>query len=287
MVKTKISIPCTFGIGVVFLTLTSTLLAASNSVASCGTIITSPGTWTLTQNLTCPGDGIDVQAGNVTLKLNGFTITGPGTNAGTNGVLFASPNGLTLDNVTILGPGTITKFQDGIVFQGTNGGGSVDVAILGNLIGILLRGGTAAAPPKNLIISQNTLHSSADGISGSLAASTIVGNSCSNSSDCIDLVGASGNKIVGNFCNSNSHAGIVVGANGSGSASTGNTIEGNQTSNNRFYGIFLGPSSSSNHLIGNVAFHNSFLDINEFNSHCGSDTFLSDVFGTTSQSCVK
>jgi hypothetical protein len=51
--------------------------------------------------------------------LNGFTITGPGTNAGTNGVSFASPNGLTLDNATILGPGTITKFQDGIVFQVT------------------------------------------------------------------------------------------------------------------------------------------------------------------------
>ena len=65
------------------------------------------------------------------------------------------------------------------------------------------------------------------------------------------------------------------------------TVESNETSNNRFYGIFLGSSTSGNHLIGNVALHNHFVDINESNPDCGTDTFLSDVFGTASQSCVK
>lgn len=286
MTSAKISILCTLGIKVVFLTLTPTIVAASNSVASCGSAITSPGTWTLTQNLTCTGDGIDVQAGNVILKLNGFTITGPGTNAGT-GVLVASSDGTSLNKVTVLGPGTIRNFQNGIVFQGTNGGGAVDLGIVSNLMGILLLVDTAAVVPSNLLISQNRLQSSMESISGSLATSTIVGNNCSNSEDCINLVGVSGNNILGNVCSDNRHAGIEVGANTSGGLSTGNRVEGNQTSNNRFYGIFLGPSSSGNHLIGNVAFQNRFLDINEFNPNCGGDTFLSDVFGRASQSCVK
>jgi len=286
MTKAKIDILRTLVIKVVFLTLMPTILAASNSVSSCGSAITSSGTWTLTQNLTCTGDGIDVQAGNVILKLNGFTITGPGTNAGA-GVLVASPEGTRLNKVTVVGPGTITNFQNGIVFQGTNGGGAVDLTIAGNLMGILLLSDTAAVIPSNLLISENQLQNSVESISGPLAASTIVGNSCSNSEDCINLVGASGNKILGNLSNGNRHAGIEVGANTGGSVSTGNTVEGNQTSNNRFYGIFLGPNSSGNHLIGNVAFQNRFLDINEFNLQCGSDTFLSDVFGRASQSCVK
>src|SRR5262249_6802986 len=153
------SILC-FGIEVVFLILAQSLHAASNSVASCGTAITNSGTWTLTQNLTCTGDGIDVQTGNVVLKLNGFTITGPGMNAGTNGILIASSGGANLNKVAILGPGTITNFQNGIVFQGTNGGGAVDVTIVSNLMGILLLSDTAAVIPSNLLISQNHLQSS-------------------------------------------------------------------------------------------------------------------------------
>lgn len=285
--KARIAAPRNFGFGLLLI-LTANLCAASNSITTCGTAITTSGTWTLKQNLTCTGDGIDIQAGNVILMLEGFTISGPGTNSATNGVLVSTaPTGLTTNEVTILGPGTITNFQNGIQFQGTHGGGAVDVTLLGNLIAILLESDGSGAVPTSLVISQNTMQSAFDGISGQLTMSTIVGNSCSNSSDCINLTAASKNKVLGNFCNGNRHAGIVIGGSTSGAASTGNTVEGNQTSNNRIYGIFLGPTSSGNHLIGNVAFHNSFLDINEFNSHCGTDSFLSDVFGTASQSCVK
>ena len=268
------------------LMLPENLFAAFNSVTACGTDITSSGTWTLTQNLTCTGDGIDIQADKVVLMLNGFTITGPGTNSGSNGVSVVSAAGSGLSGVTILGPGTIKNFQNGVLFQGTHGGGAVDVSLLGNLIAILLNSDGFGAIPSNLVISQNTLQSAFEGISGQLTLSTIVGNNCTNSSDCIDLEAASNNKVLGNFCSGNRHAGIVIGS-GSGSASTGNTLEGNQTSNNRFYGIFLGPNSSGSHLIGNVALHNIFFDINESNSHCGSDTFLSDVFAKASQPCVK
>ena len=283
----KVTILCRFSLGMILLMLTGRPLAASNIVDSCDIVITRAGTWTLSQNLTCAGDGIDVQVGNVILNLNGFTITGPGTSAGTNGVLVASSGGTSLNKVTVLGPGTVTNFQNGIAFQGTKGGGAVDVTIVSNLVGIQLLNDTTTVVPSNLVISQNQLQNDLQGIAGSLTASIIVGNRCSSSGDCILLIGASGNMVLGNVCDGNRHAGIEVGPNAGGVASTANTVEGNETSNNRFYGIFLGPSSRDNHLIGNVVFHNSFLDINEFNRDCGSDTFLNDVFGTASLSCVK
>jgi parallel beta-helix repeat protein len=275
-----------FSIGVACLVLPGNCFAAQ-TVSACGTAITTSGTWILLQNLTCSGAGIDVQVGNVTLKLNGFTITGPGANSGTNGVLVASSAGLGMKKVTILGPGTIADFQNGITFQGTNGGGAVDVTFSGNLFGIFLTTDSLSASSANLLLSQNGLQGGLDGITGQLNTSTIAANSCSSVSDCINLTASSGNRVIGNVGDGNSHAGIVVGAAVSGSASSGNTLEGNHTSNNHFYSIFLGPTASGNHLMGNVAFANSLLDINEFNSHCGTDSFQSDVFGTASQSCVK
>jgi len=260
---------------------------AAQTVSACGTAITTSGTWILSQNLTCSGAGVDIQVGNVTLKLNGFTIAGPGANSGANGVLVASSAGVGVKKVTILGPGTIADFQNGITFQGTNGGGAVDVTFSGNLFGIFLTADSLSASPANLLLSQNSLQGGLDGINGQLNNSTIAGNSCSSVGDCINLAASSGNRVIGNVGDGNSDAGIVVGAAISGNASSGNTLEGNHTSNNHFYGIFLGPTASGNHLIGNVAFANRFLDINEFSSHCGTDSFQSDVFGTASQSCVK
>jgi hypothetical protein len=53
-----------------------------------------------------------------------------GMNGVTNGVLVATSERANLNKVTVVGRGTITNFQNGIVFQGTNGAGAVDVAIV-------------------------------------------------------------------------------------------------------------------------------------------------------------
>jgi hypothetical protein len=103
------------------LALPATLLAA-NTVTACGTAIVIPGTWTVANNLNCGGLGVAIQVNNVTLKLNGFTINGPGPGSGT-GVLVVSPSGFGMKNVRIVGPATITGFAAGILFLGTVGGG--------------------------------------------------------------------------------------------------------------------------------------------------------------------
>lgn len=275
-------------LALLLLILPTNLSAGTNSVTACGTVITTAGTWKLTNNLTCSGDAVEIQISSVNLKLNGFTITGPGADSGSaHGILIVSSAGTGLKSVTILGPGTVTAFPDGVIFNGTNGGGVVDVNLTSNGIGLVLNSDNLGAASTALLVSQNNLQKNDIGIdAGSLTSSTIAGNNCSGNHDGIDLLAGSGNKLLGNTCSNNTHAGITLGGSGS-TGSAGNTLEGNRTSNNTFYGIFLGPAADDDHLIGNVALGNHFLDINDENSNCGSDTYVSDVFGTADESCVK
>jgi parallel beta-helix repeat protein len=104
----------------------------------CGQTITQDTT--LTHDVgPCPGDGITVTASNVTLNLNGRTITGGNLATGTAGVKFANVTGSTVTN------GTIRAFNAGAVIDGgsssnTYGSGNtvdnvkVDLA-LGTILG--------------------------------------------------------------------------------------------------------------------------------------------------------
>lgn len=92
--------------------------ASVQLVTTCGTVITSAGTYVVANDLgPCTGDGIDVAHNNVTLSLNGHTITGNDTNNHTAneqlGVLLANVTG-----VKVHGPGTITAFDGGVAVLG-------------------------------------------------------------------------------------------------------------------------------------------------------------------------
>lgn len=68
--------------------------------------ITSPGSYRLTGNLTVPAskNGIDVGQPNVTIDLNGFSITGAGGSAPI-GIDAAGQSGVTVENGTVTGFG--------------------------------------------------------------------------------------------------------------------------------------------------------------------------------------
>ena len=82
--------------------------------------ITQPGSYKLSGNLTVPAgsfvDGIDIGADNVTLDLNGFTITGAGLAGGAAGVGSGGSNrsGITVKN------GSVTNFITGIDLPGSS-----------------------------------------------------------------------------------------------------------------------------------------------------------------------
>ncbi len=274
------------------LALPATLLAA-NTVTSCGTVIAKPGTWTVANNLNCSALGVAIQVNNVTLILNGFTITGPGPVSGT-GVLVVSPGGFGLKNVKIVGPGTISAFAAGILFLGTAGGGAVDLTLSNNGNGLIANFDGNGIQSKSLLITQNQIVLNVNnGIQGSaINMSSIVGNNASNNGAAapggsgIWLAMAAANKVQGNVCNNNFVDGIRLGGAG-GNGATGNTVVGNQANNNVNAGIGLESPTVSDHFSGNVAFGNGLFDISDSNLNCGSNTYKSDVFGTANQACIK
>ena len=259
------------------------LFARANPVTTCGTLITTSGTWALANNLTCTGDGIDIQVSNVTLKLNGFVISGPGASSGSaSGILIASAGNRSLSNVTILGPGTVTNYPSGINFTGTSGGSAVDVTLTANTEGFVFNNDAVGTAPRSLVISQNNLQKNAEaGIdASSLNSSTIAGNVFNGNHEGI-MISGTGNTLVGNTSSSNTHAGILF------LSGAGNTVEANQTRNNRFYGIALYPGANGNHVLNNVSFGSGFDDILDDNSNCGTDTYANNVFGKANESCIK
>ena len=100
-------------------------LSPSSGVASCGEIVNEDVT--LTSDLECgPGDGLIVGADDITINLNGYSITSsdeagsenPSINYdGSSGILV--PNA---QNVAISGLGEISGFSRGVTFMGSIGG---------------------------------------------------------------------------------------------------------------------------------------------------------------------
>jgi hypothetical protein len=82
--------------------------------ASCGQFV--EGLIELNSNLNCSGDGLIVGANGTTIRLNGYTITGPGPDSSKVGVSVGNQDG-----VRIEGPGTIEQFQAGILASGAKG----------------------------------------------------------------------------------------------------------------------------------------------------------------------
>ncbi|MGH9900357.1 MAG: hypothetical protein ACRD68_00800, partial [Pyrinomonadaceae bacterium] len=77
--------------------------AARKPIRSCQTIDDS-GSYLLTKSLTAAGDCLVIAADNVTVDLNGFTITGDGTGKG------ITDGGAQLKNITVRNGG-VTNFQ--------------------------------------------------------------------------------------------------------------------------------------------------------------------------------
>src|SRR5207245_1182287 len=84
----------------------------------------------------CSGDGIWIQASNVTLHLQGHTITGSG---GFVGIRVETPFALmTVTDVRIKGPGAVTNFGSGLESQNSADSQMKQVTVTGNGRGVLL-----------------------------------------------------------------------------------------------------------------------------------------------------
>jgi hypothetical protein len=170
--------------------------AAAATIGTCQTI-RQPGTYTLVNNLsTANGTCLVVTASDVTIDLDGFTITAnPGGGAISDAV--ANQRAITVRNGYILGPGfgvSLTRTDGAVVedmdVSGTNGG-----------IGVL-RGR----------VERNHVHNNGSGIEGFEAIAAIENIVLDNKGNA--LVAGPGSQVEGN----------LVGRNGNGILNAGNAF---------------------------------------------------------------
>lgn len=87
--------------------------ADATAITACGTVIGAPGVYLVTTNLeNCPGNGVVIAASDVTLRLEGHVISGTPQGVGIS-IGPAVYGGVA--RVRVLGPGTVRRFQTGIM----------------------------------------------------------------------------------------------------------------------------------------------------------------------------
>jgi parallel beta-helix repeat protein len=188
-------------------------VASAQPITGC-TVITQPGTYELTQNITNGGvNCIDIETSNVVFDGNGFTIDGTGSSSG----VFASI-GSPLTNVTVRNV-TLTDWGNGIYYVRISDGAIHDIIAQNNLNGIHLFASSSNT------IANNTVQQ--------------------NNNNGIDLDDSSNTTIVNNTIQNN-RDGIILSAN-----SNNNTIAHNTVTNSGIAGVVLDTGASENLIYNN------------------------------------
>jgi parallel beta-helix repeat protein len=264
-------------------------------ITQCGTVISQPGHYILANDLSCggapvsavlpntgplpttpvifpldppsgPTDGIDIVADHVDLLLNGHTIDGGGSgNVGISvGAGVASGN----SHVHIGGPGTVTGFAGGIVFEQVSFSSVSDVTATNNGFDFLLGGGFNAGC----------------GLACPSTKNDFQGNTATISEAGFFLEGATDNTLRDNNV-SGTFGGIVLGIFAT-AADAGNDIRDNTASGNDI-GILIGFTATDNDITHNTALNNAIVDMEDFNANCDSNTWKHNTFGTANQPCIN
>jgi parallel beta-helix repeat protein len=254
-------------VGIV-LTIAAVPALAETSITSCPLRITEPGNYVLNADLTCPAGGITILASNVSLKMNGHTITAVLTG------ITVGESTRELDHVGIQGPGLIISSSqaapaDGIMLQNAKYSQVSQVTIVGASIGIYVE-----------LCDFLTLTSNVIGHSGAGVAmfrtnsNSVTGNDTSGNTDGISLFLGSGNIISNNIASGNSNSGFNI---------TGDArVYGNVTNGNGRYGIYVHPGSFQ--AFNNTSKANGLFDLFDEDG-CQSEMWSDNVFWTANFTC--
>ena len=242
-------------------------------VTTCGTVVSTPGTYQLVNDLVnCPQDGIDILSSDVHLILNGYQISGSdnGQEGNTNGIAVGIGVPTGVSNVKINGPATISNFgQAGVAFEGVSASAVVGVTSTGNKFGFAVN---AAFGAGNL-----SLRSTGNRFNGNTATANEGHGFTLNGGDNNTFRGndASGNGLFGNA------EGIFL------FDATGNIVEGNTFDQNSESGVLAQAGIGINNTIrGNTAEGNGSFDLQDRNG-CGFNTWQGNTFGSASQPCIQ
>jgi hypothetical protein len=257
---------CLMAVCVMLLVSVATLEAATE-ITSLPWTITTQGSYIINQNLKANWHGIKVQANNVTIDLNGYSISGNNTSGG-YGVYINGRSNVEIRN------GTIRNFGSHGIHEESNSGRShrvINVRVMNNKgYGIYLFGSNHMV--KDCTVSDN-VNTGIRVDTGVVSGNTVYGNGATG------IYAETGVSVIGNSVYLNSQDGIFAGngcavvnnaAYGNGGSgmlvSFGTTLKNNGSYYNGNYGFYLG---GHNLVDGNATYNNTSGSMNA----CATCTF--------------
>jgi parallel beta-helix repeat protein len=256
---------------------------AQTFINTCPAVITSPGRYVLTADLICGGgDGITINSGDVTLALEGHTITaGVGANRAI-AVNVGNPPPARF-NIHILGPGLITNgggntFSAGVFLDFAENSEVSGITVLGSDTGILTGDCT------NLTITANTLGRNNIGMSLGDSGATVSKNDVSGNGTGIlyNNIGALMTSTVShNVINGNTSVGVLI----LGVAVA--TFENNVISGNGQDRVFVSQFGVFGlKVTNNTSLANGVIDLFSQSPGCTGTVWSGNKFFTANQSCI-
>jgi Periplasmic copper-binding protein (NosD) len=273
---------------------------AATPISTCGYVISTPGSYSVTADLTCPGVGILVASSNVDLDLNQHVLTNMSSND--VGIITATkdpfvPGAATLDFsscTTVTGAhihgGTVKNFNQGVVLCSSNAstnGPSVAMSTVvdhidsqNNHVGIAVLSSGHNTLDTNFLSVNDTYAIQLENASSNLIAKNLIdsnniGISLNNNSN--------QNTVLINSVTLSYYVGVRL------TGSQGNAISTNfftDSNNGRTsVGIALGAGDSGNTVSGNIAFYSIVTDLVDL-LPCGTNTWTNNYFGTAIGGCI-
>lgn len=191
--------------------------SADTPITACGYVITAPGNYGVAADLTCAANvtAVTINASNVTLKLNGYIITGSGIATAGGGIVVSPlpipipppyPPQPRLNHVGIAGPGLIQAFQAGVTIINTDYSQVSGVTAAHNGEGFFALDNTYLTVTSNQFVA-NT----GGGMNtGSNTSSTFSYNDVSGNGYGLWLAAGSGNTVNNNTARGNGGDGITI-----------------------------------------------------------------------------
>ena len=229
---------------------------AQTQITTCGTNIKLAGTYILANDLlNCPGDGIDITFGHVTLELGNHQITGSGTGTG----IRVARTGLVVREVKIHGPATIANFDKGIVVSSSLNGEVNQVTCTGNNTGFTFE----------------LQYDSAD--------NQIHDNIATMNHGAGFVINGEWSHYERNRSSENVGSGFVLTPN----HAENNFVNGNTADQNGSDGIEAQSGAVHNLIYENHATGNSTLDLADNNPAGCPNTWYRNGFGTSNKKCIE
>lgn len=249
----------------------ATEVSRGGDISACGTLITEPGQYRVTQDLYCgPGQqGIEVLSSKVTVDLRGHTIfcDAPSSEGPVGAVLvgdYFNP-GLVLEKVRVKN-GTVSGCDDGVIYFFTESGTITNITSIDNP-----GGGITLIAAQNTIVRKNVGFGNFDAIRSFGGTNNKFKHNWStgslNSSFTIDD-GETGSKLLCNTSEQDAY-GIAVGPFSSGNSIRGNYINNPLVEGITMYGLVLPdgvvlPVPSDNTIVKNIAEGGGGADLAEY-----------------------